>query len=133
MLLIPNEVFNRYLAYISKRGISTVHQGQYKKWLRYYLDFCDKYPVPAANSDLVRLFCEKLQVKKQSKAQREQAAHAVSLYFEMMRHDKETPSQGNVPRDEVPEKEAVSPENDLPAQIAPKLQPEEFKQTPYKT
>ena len=76
MFLIPNEVFVRYLEYLSKRGISTVHQGQYKKWLRYYLDFCDKYPVPVANSDRIRLFCKKLQEKKQCKTQQEQAAHS---------------------------------------------------------
>lgn len=74
MLLVPNEVFVRYMSFLNKRGISTIHQGQYKKWLRYYLDFCDKYPVPAANSGRVRLFCEKLLEKKQSKAQLEQVA-----------------------------------------------------------
>lgn len=127
MLLIPNEVFNRYITYLGKRGITTVHQWQYKKWLRYFLDFCDKYPVPAAYSDRIRLFCEKLQEKKQSKAQREQAAHAISLYFEMVRHDNEAQSQGNVTRDEVQENEADSFENVSPAKIAPKLQPKDFK------
>ncbi len=130
MLLIPNEVFDSYLAYLSKRGISIVHQGQYKKWLRFYLDFCDKYPVPAANSDRVRLFCEKLQEKMQSKAQREQAAHAISLYIEKIRHDKETPSHENISRDVVPEKETYSLENGSPALIDAKPQPEEFKIIP---
>lgn len=60
MLLIPNEVFIEYIAYLNRRGIIAAHQGQYKKWLRYYLDFCDKYPIPDTNSDRVRLFCEKL-------------------------------------------------------------------------
>jgi len=129
MFLIPNEVFTRYCMYIGKRGISAIDQVQYKKWLRYYLDFCDKYPVPAANSDRVRLFCEKLQEKKQSKAQREQAAHAISLYFEMIRHDKATSLQATVSRNEVPETKADSPENDSDLQIAPKLQSAQLQQS----
>jgi hypothetical protein len=80
MILIPNEVFIRYLSFLNNRGISIIHQGHYKTWLRYYLDFCDKYPMPATNSDRVRLLCEKLREKKQSKVQREQAALAISLY-----------------------------------------------------
>jgi hypothetical protein len=35
MLLIPNELFIEYIAYINKRGITAAYQGQYKKWLRY--------------------------------------------------------------------------------------------------
>ena len=35
--------------------------------------------MPAADSDRVRLFCEKLQEKKQSKAQLELADHAILL------------------------------------------------------
>ena len=130
MLLIPNEIFVRYLAYLSKRGISTVHQGQYKKWLRYYLDFCDKYPVPAANSDRVPLFCEKLQEKKQSKTQREQAAHAISLYFEIIRHDKETPSHVYVVRDELVGKDASSLKDDSRELNAPNQDPPESQQIP---
>ena len=88
MLLIPNSVFNRYVVYLNQRGIKAGLNAEYKKWLRYYLDFCDKYPVPDAKSERVRLFCEKLRNKKQSEAQRERAAHAVSLYFEMNQHEK---------------------------------------------
>jgi len=119
MLLIPNEVFIQYVAYLNKRGVIAAHQGQYKKWLRYYLDFCDKYPIPDANSDRVRLFCEKLRDKKQSEAQREQAAHSISLYFEMKRHDTETQPQGNISRDESLGKEADSLVSDSLAQSAP--------------
>lgn len=128
MLLIPNEIFVRYLAYLNKRGISTVHQVQYKKWLRYYLDFCDKYPLPATSSDRIRMFCEKLQEKKQSKTQREQAAHAISLYFEMLRHDKETSSHLNVIGEELPEQGASPLRDDSRELDVPKLQPPESQQ-----
>lgn len=67
VFLIPNEVLARYVAHLDMRGIDAAHQGQYKKWLRYYLEFCDKYPIPAGNSDRVRLFCEKLREKNTKK------------------------------------------------------------------
>lgn len=119
MFLIPNEVFIGYVAHLNMRGIIAAHQGQYKKWLRYYLDFCDKYPVPAANSDRVRLFCEKLREKKQSEAQVEEAAQAISLYFEMMRQDKGNQPPGNISRNGLPVKAADSLEAVHQQRLAP--------------
>jgi integron integrase len=85
MITIPNSVFAMYIAHLKKTGISTAYHTEYKKWIRYYLDFCNKYPVPANKAERVRLFCAKLKEKKQSNAQQERAAHAVSLYFEMQK------------------------------------------------
>ena len=96
MLLVPNAVFTQYEAILKKRRIAISRFAEYKKWLRYYLDFCDKYPVPDSKSERVRLFTEKLREKKQSEAQRERAAFAVSLYFEMQKQ--EYPAAGS--RDE---------------------------------
>ena len=61
--------------------------AEYKKWLRFYLDFCDKYPVPESKSERVRLFTDKLKEKKQSLALRQRAANAVSLYFQMEKNE----------------------------------------------
>ncbi len=72
MLLI---LFTEYVAYPGQLGIAAACFTEYKKWLRYYLDFCDKYPVPEARSERVRLFMEKLQDKKQPEKLRERAAH----------------------------------------------------------
>jgi hypothetical protein len=87
ILLIPNEVLTKYAIHIDKRGVAAAYFKEYKKWLRYYLDFCNKYPVPESKSERVRLFMEKLREKKQTLKQRECAAHAVSLYFEMLRQE----------------------------------------------
>lgn len=56
MLLIPNAVLTSYIEHLNKRGVATDRHGDYKKWLRYFLDFCDKYPVPESKSEHVRLF-----------------------------------------------------------------------------
>ena len=96
-----------YLAYLGKRGVPVSRFAEYKKWLRYYLDFCDKYPVPDAKSERVRLFADKLRGKKQSQAQLERAAHAVALYFEMTRHEGFLPLKTNT----TPGNNSTSPEN----------------------
>jgi Phage integrase, N-terminal SAM-like domain len=62
-----------------KRAVPASGQAAYKKWIRYYLDFCSKYPVPDSKSERVRLFIEKLREKKRTLEQQKQAAHAVSL------------------------------------------------------
>ena len=54
----------------------------YRKWLRYYLDFRGKYSIPDSKSEHVRLFIEKLRNKDQTPEQQKQAAHALSLFFE---------------------------------------------------
>lgn len=93
MLTIPDNILTRFEAVLSKRTVTPAQRADDKKWLRYFLDFCAKYPVPAARSDLVRLFIDKLREKKQTPAHQEQAAYAVSLYFEMQRRpDSENPS-----------------------------------------
>ena len=85
MLLIPKAVFLAYIAHLKLKKVPQNRHAEYQKWLRYYLDFCDKYPLPASTAERVRLFCEKLKDKKQSESNREHAALAVSLYLEMLR------------------------------------------------
>ena len=41
--------------------------GFYRKWLRYYLDFCRKYGFPDASKESLPHFIEKLQEKGQNK------------------------------------------------------------------
>ena len=85
MLPVPDTILTRFDAILDKRAVAPALRADYKKWLRYFLDFCSKYPVPEARSDQVRLFIDKLREKRQTKAQQEQAAYAVSLYFELQR------------------------------------------------
>jgi site-specific recombinase XerD len=53
--------------------------------LRYFYDFSTKYLDLDDKPKKVKLFLEKLRKKNQTQAQCQQAAHAVSLYFEMQR------------------------------------------------
>ena len=85
MLPVPVPILERFEAILEKRAVPPIQRANYKQWLRYFLDFRAKYPIPAARSDQVRLFIDKLREKKQTPFQQNQTAHAVLLYFEMLR------------------------------------------------
>ncbi len=85
MKAIPPDIAERFLKMLKLREVPLPQHGDYRKWLRYYLDFRDKYPPPPARSEHVRLFMKKLRDKRQPPEFLEQAAHAVSLFFEMGR------------------------------------------------
>ncbi len=82
MLPIPENISARYNNALKQRAIPQPFHAHYRKWLRYYIDFCGKYPPPEAKSERVRLFIEKLKSKRQTPQQCSQAAHAISLFFE---------------------------------------------------
>lgn len=85
MLNIPQDLLGRLVAVLDERGVPPAQHNYYKKWLRYYLDFCDKYRVEAASPKSQAQFLDKLREKKQTDWQIKQAAHAVSLYWDVQR------------------------------------------------
>jgi integron integrase len=85
MKTVPEDISKQYSAVLNKRAVPVSRHPDYRKWLRYFLDFQNKYQLPGPRSEQVRLFIQKLQDKKQSPEQQKQAAHAVSLYFESLK------------------------------------------------
>lgn len=81
MLPIPQDVLAQFIAILKQRKVPERIHADYRKWLRYFLDFRSKYHPPDSKSDQVRLFVEKLQKKNQTPEQQKQAAHALSLFF----------------------------------------------------
>jgi hypothetical protein len=79
---IPQDVLAQFDALLKLRNVPVASHTYYRKWLRYFLDFRAKYPLPDSKAEQVRLFVEKLRSKNQAAKQLEQAARAVSLYFE---------------------------------------------------
>lgn len=92
MLPISEDVLAQFNEVLIKRVAKTSTHGYYRKWLRYFLDYCQKYSPPEARSERVRLFIEKLKSKRQSEQQCNQAAHAISLFFESLEAKKGTHS-----------------------------------------
>jgi hypothetical protein len=83
VLAIPQDIAGQYDNVLQQRAIPQVFRPHSRKWLRYFLDFCHKYPPPEVRSEQIRLFIAKLRTKKQTPQQCTQAAHAISLYFEL--------------------------------------------------
>ncbi len=83
MQAIPDDILHQFEKLLIRHEIPPGLYAHYKKWLRYFLDFQRKHPLSCQKSEQIRLFLEKLKEKKQSEMQRQQAAHSVSLYFEI--------------------------------------------------
>ncbi|MEW6608768.1 MAG: hypothetical protein AB1414_15205 [bacterium] len=84
MINIPTDIFAQYSLILAKKSVPVSYQSHYKKWLRYYLDFCHKYGFSHSNKESLTQFIKKLQEKHQTQTQQKQAAHAVSLYYEIL-------------------------------------------------
>lgn len=83
MIPVPYSVMTDFIAILRSREIPLPQFENYKKWLRYFYDFYANYLDTDDKPEKVRLFLEKLRSKNQTPAQCQQAAHAISLYFEM--------------------------------------------------
>jgi hypothetical protein len=51
MLAIPENVLARFNEVLKQRAVQESFQVYYRKWLRYFLDFCEKYPPPETKSE----------------------------------------------------------------------------------
>jgi integron integrase len=92
MISIPAEILTCFDAMLKLRDIPQYSRPEYRKWVRYFLDFRTKYQLSEERSVQVRLFSEKLRSKGQSAVQVEQAAAAVSLFFTSQKTQQTTPS-----------------------------------------
>ena len=102
MLDIPSTLQEQFEEYLRNKPIPKSSRGAYKKWLRYYLDFCRKYNFPPIRKESLPHFIRKLQEKKQAKVQQEQAAKAITLYYEILKakglsNKKTTPQTSSPP------------------------------------
>ena len=85
MFRVPDETVRRFDAAMDAAGIEMQERGYYQKWLRYYLDFCDKYRLSSVETGSLAPFLEKLASKNQSDMQRKQASRAIRLFIGMRR------------------------------------------------
>lgn len=84
MFDLPADVSSLYDEILAKNNIPNTYHNFYRKWFRYYHDFCHKYNFQPANEESLPHFIKKLQDKNQSQMYQKQAAHAVSLYYEAL-------------------------------------------------
>ncbi len=79
---VPEDILMQFNAVLEQKKVPTALRDDYRKWLLYYLDFRTKYPPPDSRSEQVRLFVEKARSKGRSERSLQQAAHALSLFFQ---------------------------------------------------
>ena len=60
MLNIPSSLQTQFEAYLQEKPIPKNNQDAYQKWLRYYLDFCQKYNFPQTQRGSLTHFLAKL-------------------------------------------------------------------------
>ncbi len=83
MKQIPSDLKARYSSMLVQKGVPEKYHYYYGKWLRYYLDFCEKYRFNQLNKESIVYFVKKLKDKKQTDQQQKQAIHSISLYYEL--------------------------------------------------
>jgi site-specific recombinase XerD len=84
---IPPDVIARFDAILDKKAIELADHTYFRKWLRYYLDFCSKYRLDRLKRESLPHFIKKLQEKHQTQEQQRQASYAVSLYYGLLHSD----------------------------------------------
>jgi len=83
MITLPKALVDKFNDWLGREAVDTNRHGEYRKWLRYYLDFCHKYGHGYLEERSFVLFTEKLKVKGQRSSQIEEASRAVRLYYRM--------------------------------------------------
>ncbi len=110
MIQLPPHLFRQFRVFCIDNGVIESEFADYLKWLRYFLDFCEKYHVSGDDAVRTRSFLDKLRQKGQSDEKRQQASKAVRLYFEMIRG-----GVGELPPVQlVPMEQHTDPRSELP-------------------
>jgi hypothetical protein len=81
---IYHAIEKNFLSFIIAHGVNENYLGHFCKWLRYYLDFCEKYGHPAASAHTLPHFITKLIEKRQNDFQQNQARQAIQLFYALM-------------------------------------------------
>ena len=81
MLAIPEQVLSAFEAGLRDVHVPVPQQNAYKKWLRFYWDFCKKYGFTAGQRASLPAFLQKLRSKKPSEEACLQAQTAVELFY----------------------------------------------------
>ena len=83
MIPVPTALMARFDECLNAKNISDKYHIHYKKWLRFYLDYCAKYQVEPTRRESLESFLQKLRDKKQTVMQQQKASQAVALYYEL--------------------------------------------------
>jgi integron integrase len=94
MINIPNDIRDHFEKCLAHESISERVRPFYRKWLRYYFDFCHKYQHDLSDRTSLKHFMEKLAAKHQPVNLIRQASHAISIFY---KHCQAAQMAGNRP------------------------------------
>ncbi len=60
MIKLPKALADKFNDWLEREAVDVRRHGEYRKWLRYYLDFCHKYGYGYLDERSLGLFTEKL-------------------------------------------------------------------------
>lgn len=95
---VPTEILFQFEAQLKREPIPERNHIFYRKWLRFYFDFCQKYHFDETDRASLTPFLQKLADKNQSSQLRRQAEHALSIFYKLPQsgsHQKAQPEQGS--------------------------------------
>ncbi|MCD6293882.1 MAG: integron integrase [Deltaproteobacteria bacterium] len=98
MLSIPSALRAQFDERLRKKAIPKKTHWSYIKWLRYYLDFCRKYNLLESNMESLPPFLRKLEEKKQTEAQQQQAVDVIALYYDIIGGKHHTAALSSYPK-----------------------------------
>lgn len=83
MRFIPRDIYNSYRKILTASQTPDGLFHQYIKWLRFYLDFCDKYQFADYDKGSLSHFISKLRNKNQPEHIQEEAAKAIKYFYKI--------------------------------------------------
>ena len=94
MIKLQPALISRFTDLLVQSKVDQKYHGSFLKWLRYYLDFCHKYHYDRHALQSLLHFLDKLEEKKQTAVQQQQAHNAISVYYELVGYRPDSVQKG---------------------------------------
>jgi hypothetical protein len=85
MLIVTASLSQTFESQLCLRNIPDQQRPDFHKWLRFYLDFCNKYTLDSKLTASYAGFDEKLKSKGQSVVQRQQARRSIVRWGQVLK------------------------------------------------
>lgn len=84
---VPENIAQIFSHRMEVAHIPDEDRRNYMKWLRFYLDFCEKYKHSPTHPDSSNAFMQKLTEKGQTPAKQRQAAQSIRVYLDILKQN----------------------------------------------
>jgi integron integrase len=117
----PKSLSFRYTSYLFRRNVAAARHEEYLNCLQHYLETTAEVPQYRRDAERMRHFLQTLACCDRPLPQRQFAANAVSLYFQMLKEEGTCPGDGAADEDALPPGPGIvgRAEGDAPTPEAP--------------